>query len=218
MTIKYHQRSRSLKFRFLAIFLGTFILVFGLLNTRYLYANVRYWVDPGTIVTKDSLDKARLLPLAGDISTKPLPDHAQLVIDSIGINAPIIFGVSTDDNDVYNNLEKGVVHYSSTPRPGQKGVSVVLGHSSAYPWYKGHYGSVFALLNKLNPGDKFYIQYEDNRVFVFQVKQSLVFNPFGDDARLKELEQSNVPSLILLSCWPVGTNYRRIAIQAELVQ
>src|SRR5258706_10969007 len=163
MTIKYHQRSRSLKIRFLTIFVGTFVLVFSLLNTRYLYANVRYWIEPGTIKTNDSLDKARLLPLAEDISTKPLPDHARLVIDSIGVNAPIVFGVPTDNDSVYKNLENGVVHYSSTPRPSQKGVSVVLGHSSAYPWYKGHYGSIFALLNKLNPGDKFYIQYSDNR-------------------------------------------------------
>ncbi len=220
MTMRITHTSRRLLIRFAAIFVGTFVLFFGLLNIRFLSANVRYWLAPGTIRVADSLQNAiKLLPLAARAQDLPLSDHAHLVIDSIGVDAPIVFGVGSDEQSVYDNLTYGVVHYSDTPKPGATagGVSVILGHSSAYPWYKGKYGSVFSLLGKLKPGDKFYVQYDDDRLFIYEVKQSIVFNPFSSDERLQAIEQSKTPTLVLLSCWPVGTNYRRIAIQAELV-
>ncbi|MEK7125215.1 MAG: sortase [Patescibacteria group bacterium] len=204
--------------RFAAIFFGAFIVAFAVLNVRFVVANVRYALAPGTIRTGDSLSQAvRLLPLAENITDRPLPSRARLVIDSIGVNAPIVFDLPADNKKIYDGLERGVVHYSTSVKPGQNGVALVLGHSSAYPWYRGSYGSVFALLNKLKPGEKFYIQYEGGPVFVFTVKRSLIFNPFASDARLAELEQNPNPSIILVSCWPVGTNYRRIAVQAEFV-
>ncbi|MDP2647868.1 MAG: sortase [Candidatus Yanofskybacteria bacterium] len=217
--MKIHNHYRALRIRFILIFFGAFVLIFGSLNARFIYANMQYFIAPGTIRSDDSLGQAvRLLPLSKDLSQKPLPNKAQLVIDSIGVNAPIVFGASRDEETIYKNLENGVVHYSSTSKPGETGTSVVLGHSSAYPWYKGDYGSVFALLGKLKEGDKFYVQYEDQRLFVYSVKRSIVFNPFGDDAVLEELESNSRPSIILISCWPVGTDYRRIAIQAEPVE
>ncbi len=206
-----------MKIRFLAIFAGTFLVVFGILNVRFLIANVRFLVAPGTIVRDDTLEGARLFPLAENVQAKPLPSQARLVIDSIGVDAPIVFGVAPDPDQVYQNLEKGAVHYSNTPKPGLSGVSVILGHSSAYPWYKGNYGSIFALLGKLKPGDRFYVQYSDGRLFVYEVKQSIVFNPFVPDDRIEEIEQLKGTNLVLVSCWPVGTNYRRIAVQAQLV-
>ncbi|SRR6266498_2353553 len=216
--MKFHNHPRALKIRFVIVFLSTFLIIFSLLNARFLYANVRYFIAPGTIITKDSLGQAtKLLPLSKNLSEKPLPDNAHLVIDSIGIDVPIIFGVSTEENTIYKNLEKGVVHYSTTVKPGELGTALILGHSSAYPWYKGKYGSVFALLGKLKPGDKFYVQYKDKRLFVYEVKRTVVFNPFGDGLILDQLESNPKPNLILVSCWPVGTAYRRIAIQAEPV-
>lgn len=206
-----------MRFRFALVFLGGFVVIFGLLNVRFLSANVRFWLAPGTIVSEDSLAAAKAFPLAKDVATRPLPSRARLVIDSIGIDAPIVFDVPSDNDSIYKNLTRGVVHYGASAKPGQTGVAVVLGHSSAYPWYKGDYGSVFALLGKLKPGDKFYVQYEDGRLFIYTVKQSVVFNPFAPDDRLGQIETSQGSSLVLISCWPVGTNYRRIAVQAETI-
>jgi LPXTG-site transpeptidase (sortase) family protein len=180
---------------------------------------VQYLVAPGTIKTRNTLqDAIRLLPLAQGLAPEPLTDRARLIIDSIGVNAPIVFGVPNDNEVIYKRLEDGVVHYSDTPKPGTPGTAVILGHSSAYPWYDGDYGAVFALLSKLNPGDRFYIQYSDNRMFVYEVKQAVIFNPFTQDDRLAALGNAPGNFVILLSCYPVGTNYKRIAIQAQQVQ
>lgn len=203
--------------RFATIFFCSLFIFFAVLNIRFIAAGIRYWLAPGTIITSDSLSKAKAFPLASDVSTRPLPSHARLVIDSIGVNAPVVFDVPADNDTIYKNLENGIVHYSGSVKPGQPGVAVVLGHSSAYPWYKGDYGSVFALLTKLKPGDKFYVQYEDGRLYIYSVKQSIVFNPFVPDNRLNQFETTDGSSIILVSCWPVGTNYRRIAVQADVV-
>lgn len=200
-----------MKLKFFLILVTAFVLIFAVLNSHFILANVKFWMYGGTAPS--------LAPL-GLSQTKPdkktaLPDKATLVIDSIGVSAPIIFGAGSDTKDIYKNLENGVVHYSDTPKPGPEGVSVVLGHSSAYPWYKGAYGSVFALLGKLKVGDKIYIEYSDGQVFAFSVKQSIVFSPFKENEQLAQIEKSEKPTLILISCWPIGTNYRRIAIIAD---
>lgn len=205
-----------MKLRFLKIFVLTFIIIFTVLNGRFVYANLKYWllVGPLPIATNEEV---RGLPLSPEKIIPKLPDQAILKIDGLGISAPIIFGVGSDIKNIYNSLEKGTVHYSDTPKPGMVGTSVLLGHSSAYPWYKGQYGSVFALLGKLKPGDKITVKYEDGNSFTFLVKQSVVFSPFGNDARLTELERASGSTIVLISCWPVGTNYKRIAVQAELI-
>lgn len=200
--------------RFLKIFIISFIVIFAALNGRFLYANLNYWFKSFGSQIKNG---SPISTSTSSNSTKNLPDKAILVIEKIGVSTPIVFGVNNNDSAILNNLENGVVHYSNTPKPGLAGVSIILGHSSAYPWYKGSYGSVFALLGKLNPGDRFSVQYNDGQVFNFVVRRSVVFSPFGNDARLTAIEKTPGSSLVLISCWPIGTNYKRIAIQAELI-
>ena len=219
--MRLHNRARVIRFRLAMIFTSTFVVVFLLLNYRFVEENVQYIVAPSTIRSDSTLDAAvRLLPIA-DLSvsdSRPLPDSAELVIDTIGIRAPIVFGTPDDVDLIYDNLEGGVVHYSSTAKPGEEGVSIVLGHSSAYPWYNGNYGAVFALLSRLKPGDRFYVQYDDNRSYFYEMQDSIVFNPFSSDERLTAMERSPGNNLILISCYPVGTNYRRIAVRAQQIE
>lgn len=218
--MRLHNRNRVIVTRLLIIFLATFVGAFLLLNIRFVEKNIQYAIAPGTIRTNDTLqDAIRLLPLSENVKPKPLPSSANLVIDSIGVRAPIVFDVPDNNDLIYGSLEKGVVHYSNTSKPGETGAAIVLGHSSAYPWYKGKYGAVFALLNKLKIGDRFYVQYSDNRTFVYEMKQAIIFNPFDtNDQRLAAIESASGSSIILISCFPVGTNYKRIAVQAQLVK
>jgi LPXTG-site transpeptidase (sortase) family protein len=217
--MRLHHRRRAITIRLLVIFAGTFVGAFLLLNLRFVEKNIQYFVAPGTIRSRDTLgDAIRLLPQAAQVAPSPLPNNARLVIDEIGVDAPIVFDASNDPDAIYARLEDGVVNYGSSAKPGNPGAAVILGHSSAYPWYKGDYGAVFALLGKLKPGTRFYVQYEDNRTFVYEISESVVFNPFNDDPRLTELENLQGDSVILISCYPVGTDYLRIAVRAVRVQ
>src|SRR5512143_183697 len=127
VVMRLHNRGRVIMVRLSLIFATTFVAAFLLLNIRFVEKNVQYYIAPGTIKTADSLGEAiRLLPLADSVHPKPLPDAATLVIDSIGVHAPIVFNVPDNNDLIYNNLEKGVVHYSNTPKPGEPGASIVL--------------------------------------------------------------------------------------------
>lgn len=200
--------------KFIKVFLISFMLIFAALNGRFLYANANYWLSGNAVPVFDQSPTAQATQL---LHQTPLPNKATLVIEKIGVSAPVVFGVASNSDTILKNLENGVVHYSDTPKPGLEGLSIILGHSSAYPWYKGDYGSAFALLGKLQPGDKFSVRYNDGRTFNFNVKQSVIFSPFANDSRLAQIEKSPGTSLVLISCWPIGTNYKRIAVQAELI-
>lgn len=215
-------RSNALLARFVFIFMATFVAMFFLLNSRYISENFEYWFSDKEIIYNEPIT---LLPLGEDRKTEPQqsiqiqkPKQVPtLVIDRIGVRTPIVFNVPSDNKSIYNNLEKGVVHYSPTSKPGDKGTSVIVGHSSAYPWYRGQYGSVFALLDKLHAGDRIYVYYPDGRAYTFAVTQSIIFNPLQNDSRLAALERGDGSSVVLVSCWPVGTAYKRIAIHAEMI-
>ncbi len=204
---------RFRKLRFFSIFVVAFVLIFAVLNSRFLVAETQYFF--GITPTISPAPVTSPIPEKTVIKTS---DSAILTVSKIGVSAPIVFGVSDNIKNIYDNLSRGVVHYSPSPKPGEKGASIILGHSSDYPWKKNAYGSVFALLGKLAPGDRLQVQYDNGTVLTFEVKQSLIFAPFSKDSRLEKIEGSMDSSLVLVSCWPVGTAYKRIAVEATLVR
>lgn len=180
-------------------------MTFGLLNIRYVSAQIKFWFFPVTI-------NSQITPIL------PLSDSRNffLEIPAIGAGAPVVLEKSLDQNKIFKSLENGVVHYADSPLPGQKGATIILGHSSAYPWYRGDYGSVFALLEKLKPGDDVYIK-NGEKVFAYRVTESIIFYPFAKDKSVDQIAQTDTSSVVLVSCWPVGTNFRRIAVRADLI-
>ena len=167
--------------------------------------------------TKISQTITNKKPSDNSISRVVLNHTAILQIPSLGIKAPIIFEPSTDENKIYKSLEKGVVHYSETPKPGKAGTSIILGHSSAYSWYKGDYGSIFSRLSKLKTGDVILID-ADGQKLSYEVAKFLIFSPKTEnDFELRELESTDDSSIVLMTCWPTGTNAKRIAVRADLI-
>jgi LPXTG-site transpeptidase (sortase) family protein len=190
------------------IFILTCAIVVITLNWQALSQNASFTLR--TFFSQNA--KAYFLPLAENKKETPFTNIATLRIDAIGVNAPIIFNTGNNTDVIFKSLEQGVVHYSQTTKPGTPGVSLLLGHSSSYPWYKGHYGSVFALLPKLKTGDVISVQYSDGRLFSYKVTKSIIFNPFDAQDILTKPDIEN--GIILVSCWPVGTSLKRLAIEA----
>lgn len=210
--------------RLLKAFTVSAVAVYAFVNGPTIYANAQYWfqqIKPAekTITTTygGALIQPILLPVS-DIDRRPLPSEATLTIEKINVRVPIVFSVSTNPQDIYNNLTNGVVHYSATPKPGGGAASVILGHSSLYPWQYNKYGAPFALLGKLAPGDRITVKYSDGRIFSYRMVESIVFNPLeaDEDERLAAFEQSSQPLLLLVTCWPPNSTKSRIAIKAEL--
>ncbi len=141
----------------------------------------------------------------------------RLDIPILNIGAPIVFEPTTSEQRIYSALENGVVHYAETPKPGQPGISIIIGHSSVYPWYKGNYGYIFSKLSKLQTGDIITIE-NNGQILSYKVSRSIVFSPTdSDDFALRELESTNSSSIVLMTCWPTGTNAKRVAVRADLI-
>jgi len=114
-------------------------------------------------------------------------------------------------------LRKGVVLFPGSDAPGS-GYSIILGHSSAYPWDPGDYRSVFSLLNELNYGDPFFVYY-NKHIYAFKVvaKKLVPLNKNNGLTTEQALPKRSKPTVILQSCWPLGASTKRMAVQGELI-
>lgn len=141
---------------------------------------------------------------------------ATLSIPSINVNAPIIFSQSDDQGQINNDLERGVIHYPGTPFFGMRGSAYLTGHSSYYAWSKSPYKEVLKNLGDLRVGEKIIVSAElknGKRIeFVYTVKSSEVVMP--DNPEL--FRQYEGRELTLVTCWPVGTDWKRMMVKSEL--
>lgn len=138
-------------------------------------------------------------------------------IKKIGVDAPVVLAADGSEESLQKDLEKGVVHYPKTAMPGQRGNVYIAGHSSNYSWSTGSYNYIFKNLNGLNVGDVIVIKVTQKNgktlTYEYEVSEKLEVN--ADDPRIFSETQSQM--LTLTTCWPIGTNNRRLMIKAYLM-
>jgi LPXTG-site transpeptidase (sortase) family protein len=134
-----------------------------------------------------------------------------IVIEKIGVNAPLIYAQSTDQKELNRSLNNGVVIYPGSDLPGQNGNLFLTGHSSVYPWNKTIYGRVFAALDKLETGDVVII-YLQQRKSEYRITNKYTAAP--KDVRLIHL--TDEAKITLMTCWPIGTNLERLIVEGVL--
>jgi LPXTG-site transpeptidase (sortase) family protein len=147
--------------------------------------------------------------------TKPVVDVA---ISRINVDAPMIWSKSEKESDMLADLENGLSHFSKTASPGQAGNMIISGHSSNYVWAKGNYNHIFENLNDLQKGDTVTIRtaQQNGRVITYAYTVSDKFITTADDPKV--FAAGDTPVLTLSTCWPIGTNLRRIIIKADLAK
>ena len=213
--------------RLAKIFALGFAVAFLALNSRFLSSNVidkvrsfSMPVDAESTANEEYVIKPRLLPVQklSQPALEPITGNAMLIIEKIGARAPIMFDAGTDLKVMTQKLEEGVLHYSLTPKPGEAGNAMILGHSSAPSTYKGKYGYIFTKLPKLVAGDSFSIVYDSGKTFTYVVEKSVIFKPLEGDPQLFELDPPARSSIVLVTCYPIFTASKRIGIVARLVE
>jgi len=153
------------------------------------------------------------------LSVNIAPYEDRIIIPKIGKNIPLVnvehhdADSSTEWHKIFmKELENGIIKYPGSANPWESGNSFIFGHSSNYPWAKGNYNDVFALLNELIAGDEIIVYFKQKK-FVYIVKEKIIVKPGhvsslgGDDAMKK---------LTLMTCWPLGTTLNRLLIVTEL--
>lgn len=136
-------------------------------------------------------------------------------IPKIGITAPLLMGYSIDLNTLENNLDQGAVIYPDSVLPSQAGLTTILGHSAPPNWPKIKYDWVFSNIGELSLDDEILIHFNSKKYTYRVVEKNVV--QIGQEINQDKLNGEN-NMLALVSCWPPGKNYRRIVVQAKLVE
>lgn len=154
-------------------------------------------------------------PIIVGSDTVAAGDSTEVIIPKINVQIPTVYNVgSSEEANIENNLEDGVVHYPTTVEPGQKGNAAFFGHSSNNIFNKGKYKFAFVLLHELVPGDIFYLTY-NKTVYTYRVYDKKIVPP----SQVSVL--NNVPdktaTATLITCDPPGTSTNRLVVWGEQI-
>ncbi len=157
-----------------------------------------------------------------DLDIEIAPSDNRLIIPRINKNMPIV-RISSEalirrdwgalEVEMQDALQGGVVHYPGTSLPGQGGNTAITGHSSYFPWDSGRFKDVFALLHEVVKGDKIVV-YQDQEKYLYEVSSIEVVLPQDIDI----LKQTPEEKLTLITCTPIGTNYKRLIVTATPIK
>jgi sortase A len=176
---------------------------------RVLIAQVKSYVSPGAIDPQNIV-----LDPTANAKVGPEP---KLIIPKINVDAPVVYGLGTiAEAPIQNGLRDGVVHYElpgANSVPGQKGNTVILGHSSNDVFDNGDYKFVFVQLEKLQKGDIFYMNYNSTR-YTYRISETKVILPTEVGSLIIPADK---PIATLVTCVPIGTALKRLVVIAEQI-
>ena len=143
-----------------------------------------------------------LLPKSGEIA-------GRIEIPRIGVDWYYVEGVTRDA------LHKGPGHYPDTPYPGQAGNSAIAGHRTTY-------GSPFASIDRLAPGDEIKITTAQGEFYyeVLPYENSdgeTVGHLIIDPTNVAVIEDQGDNRITLTACHPKFSARQRIIVSAVLV-
>ena len=156
------------------------------------------------------------------IDFNTLPPGNRLIIPDLNINAPLI---DTEENGVIDfskenfdeELTKGVVKYPTTPTPGNKGNTLIFGHTSSEWWKKNEYGVIFRNIPKLKAGQKFYVIWNGKKT-AYEMVERKVVRPKDVEDYYHEFSDKNESYLTLMGCYPIWTADKRMMVVAKKIE
>jgi len=137
-----------------------------------------------------------------------------LNIPKINVSAPIVSQKTNSVKEAKQLLKNGVLLYFDSARPGEKGRTIILGHSAPPGWPDVDYENIFSNLYKLTTNDRIIIDY-NGKEYIYYVFDKKIFFPKDENSTLVVNKKDS--TLILITCWPQGKDYKRLAIFARLL-
>lgn len=150
------------------------------------------------------------------VRIEPVNTDFSLVIEKIGVNAPIVKDVAVSDKDAYfEALKSGVAHAGVSELPSERPGNVYLfAHSSINFWRFGKYATVFNLLRKLELGDRIHVFYGGDD-YIYEVVNTETLKGFNTYPITRPVIE---PTLTLQTCDPPGTSINRLVVTSKLIE
>ncbi len=193
----------------IALVIVLVILGFGLLNAPFLWQQIKF-----TFSSPDS--SVEQAPVGDDLGSEAKVSPNTINIPSLGISAPIVESVESNEDSYQEALQNGVVHFPGTAVAGELGNAYYFGHSSDFAFAKGNYKTVFALLPRIEMGAEIRISDLDGKEFKYTVIDKKVVS--NNDVSVLEQGERKEKLLSLQTSYPVGTALQRYVVVAKLVE
>lgn len=178
------------------------IFMFGFFNEKF----IAPLITPSREVTSTQI----IVDPNANVAVGPEP---KIIIPKINLEIPMVYVDTIDEKAIQNGLENGAVHYATSPKPGQNGNVVVVGHSSSNIFNNGKYKFAFVLLNRLQVGDTFMMNYNGKR-YTYKIFERKIVKP-SDVSVLGPNERTATATLI--TCDPPGSNVNRLIMVADQI-
>ena len=142
--------------------------------------------------------------------TWEIPDKEySIYIPKISARSRVIEGVDVANSAAYlMALKSGVAEAGGLAHPGQVGTTYLFAHSTDSPINFARYNAVFYLLDKLASGDRVEISYR-SQLYKYAVRSVVVLS--AQDTRYL-VPQKEKEQLILQTCYPPGTSWKRLVV------
>lgn len=140
-----------------------------------------------------------------------------IYIPKISARAPIVENVDpSDEPAMWEALRHGVAQAAGTKLPDEGGGMFLFAHSAGDPWQIAQYNAVFYKLNDLQAGDNdlIYVFYQ-GYAYTYKVSQKYIVD--GSDTSWITRAKEGKERLIIQTCWPPGTTWKRLIVVAERV-
>jgi sortase A len=132
-------------------------------------------------------------------------------IPRIDASSKVVPNVDPGSRAIYlDALTQGVAHAAGTNFPGGGETIYLFSHSTDSPVNISRYNAVFYLLRELQPSDEIEIYYL-GRKHLYQVTHQEIL----DAKDLKYFQPGEKEQLVLQTCWPPGTTWKRLVVVAE---
>src|SRR3989344_2625658 len=143
----------------------------------------------------------------------PKDTNFSILIPKLGASAKVFANADpVNQKEFLPFLQKGVAHAKGTFFPGLAGNIYLFAHSTDNFWDVGRYNAIFYLLKDLEQGDDVTIFFENQR-HNYVVTESRVVD--AEDVSFITKSNTGKEVLILQTCWPPGTTWKRLIIFAE---
>lgn len=143
----------------------------------------------------------------------PKDTDFSITIPKIGASAKIYPNIDPANSEEFVPvLQKGIAHAKGSVFPGFAGNVYLFAHSTDNWWNVGRYNAVFYLLKNLGKGDPIVVFFE-NRRHDYVVSDVLIMD--AKDTSLIAKGPGGEQKLVLQTCWPPGTTWKRLVVTAN---
>lgn len=174
---------------------------------------VRKYRDQGQINNQGSSLLGSIIANNHEKILVPPNTDFSIVVPKIGASEKITANVDPSNKDEYLRvLVNSIAHAKGTAYPGIDGTTYLFAHSADNFWDIGRYNAVFYLLKDMVPGDEVYVFFRGKRYNYLVYDTKLVDS---SDVSYIDPALGQGERLILQTCWPPGTDWKRTLVFAR---